>query len=496
MTITESINFISKIESKFPVDQWTIDSVHIWPIIRKQLGFYFRDQTILSQKPTYFSLLHRFKTILKLCRSILGMLKYVYVFSRDSRHNNSPTPSDYIFLGDQVSRIQVRGKWYDRLCEPIMDKLRSHNKTSFHMDPNYTFRIPRSSASMFIQPHLDFLLLRSKLLTKNSNKHTTSLEHFDNFLNFLETNNIHFINYEMIKCKVATIKIWAKFFKQILRTVKPAKAFVVEYNSLVGMAFTLACHEHNITIIEIPHGNHGEFNIGYGHWNKIPKDGYELLPSIFWCWSDIEKGIIQKWAKNVPQAHNTFIGGNPWLSLWKYGKGDFIADYDREISALIKSKHAKTHLLITYEFNFGGLISLIKASPPNWHWWIRTHPIKLHEKWIIKLLFKFSGIKNFEIDRATLLPLYALLKHMDVHVTEYSSVVIESESFGVPSVITSQIGAEAFPNQVSSGWTLPAFTQEDIINAIFFQLEKRSELQETSALKVIHFSSVNFDQIL
>ena len=38
---------------------------------------------------------------------------------------------------------------------------------------------------------------------------------------------------------------------------------------------------------------------------------------------------------------------------------------------------------------------------------------------------------RFEIDAATDLPLYALLRNVDVHVTECSSVVIEAEAFRV-----------------------------------------------------------------
>ena len=33
-------NFIVKIEHDFPVNEWKIDGLHLWPIIRIQLFFY------------------------------------------------------------------------------------------------------------------------------------------------------------------------------------------------------------------------------------------------------------------------------------------------------------------------------------------------------------------------------------------------------------------------------------------------------------------------
>lgn len=496
MNITESLDFINEIEDNYPVDKWTIDSVHIWPIVRLEIYFHFRDEMVMTMKPSYFRLLYKMRPAINFCRSILGILKYFYAFISDNKHNSRPNIADYIFLGDQVSRIPINGKWYDRLCEPIINNLRSLNKTSFHMDPHYKFRIPRNNASMFIQAHLDLLRIRSMLFPKNTDKATTSLENFDSFLELLATKNIHFISYAKIQGKVATIRTWSEYFKDILKTVRPSKAFVVEYNNIVGMAFTLACHENKIEIIEIPHGNHGELNIGYGRWNNVPKNGYELLPSVFWCWSEVEEHIIKKWAKAAPEAHKTFVGGNPWLDLWKEGTVDFIADYDREIMNLKKSKSAKIHILVAYEFDFDGLIKLIKASPSDWHWWIRIHPIKLAERGSIKRLLQNNNVENFTIKEATDFPLYALLKHVDIHITETSSVVIEAELFGVPSVITTTYGTEAFPNQVSSGWTLPAYDQEDIIKAIFTQYEKRNELQASSIPKVEPFDPVNFEQIL
>ena len=33
------VDFINEIEERFDVDEWIVDNIHIWPILRFQLGF-------------------------------------------------------------------------------------------------------------------------------------------------------------------------------------------------------------------------------------------------------------------------------------------------------------------------------------------------------------------------------------------------------------------------------------------------------------------------
>ena len=55
------------------------------------------------------------------------------------------------------------------------------------------------------------------------------------------------------------------------------------------------------------------------------------------------------------------------------------------------------------------------------------------------------------VQRVTDWPLYALLRHMRVHVTAASSVVLEAARFGVPSVIYHLDGTDLFPAELARG---------------------------------------------
>jgi len=94
-----------------------------------------------------------------------------------------------------------------------------------------------------------------------------------------------------------------------------------------------------------------------------------------------------------------------------------------------------------------------------------------------------KGIKDVELGQATSLPLYALLRHMDLHITEYSSTVIEAEAFGVPSVVMNPLEADMFQEQISSGWALPAYTAEEVMDALQLQLDRKKLLREAKATR-------------
>jgi hypothetical protein len=98
-------------------------------------------------------------------------------------------------------------------------------------------------------------------------------------------------------------------------------------------------------------------------------------------------------------------------------------------------------------------------------------------------LVRENRISNGEVDLATDLPLYALLRQMDLHLTFYSSSVLEAKDLGVPSIVVGDYGKELFSDQILSGWALPADTPEEIISGIKAQFHRSEELRKAKAEK-------------
>jgi UDP-N-acetylglucosamine 2-epimerase len=162
--------------------------------------------------------------------------------------------------------------------------------------------------------------------------------------------------------------------------------------------------------------------------------------------------------------------------------------------------NAKRHILVTLQTGFthkGVLADLLQAmrdSPDDWQWWVRLHPVDVDKRSYVRRLLEESKVRNFTLEPATDLPLYALLRQMDVHVTHSSSTVLEAETFSVPSVLVSQYGMERYPEQIRSGWAVSASSSTQILAAVQEQLERKSSL--STARPVDSFSSAAFHAVL
>ena len=122
----------------------------------------------------------------KLAKVAIGHVAHAKNYLKDYRKNDSlKRRVDALFLGDQVSRVLVNSKWYDKFCDPIIDKLKTAEFTSLHMEPLHQYHTPRYNPGMFIQPHLDWLRIRS-LLQMRTGINYDQLQGFKELLTCLE----------------------------------------------------------------------------------------------------------------------------------------------------------------------------------------------------------------------------------------------------------------------------------------------------------------------
>lgn len=486
LTRSDIKEIINDIEGKFPVDKWVINGIHIWPVIRIRL---FADLVRLNvgNSPDYPTMATYTRGIIQISEVLKGFVKFVFAYLADYKRNKKLEVVDTVFLSGSVSSfIKINNKWYEKCCEPFIDYFKNRNLSFLLLTPSHKYYIPRHCSSIFVQLYLDYMKIKSRFILKLTRSWDEKLPNFLNFLDYLRFKNFNIrkITLPIIRREIVAIRLSGDFFKKILEKSKPSLGFVVCYYVTRGYAFNLACRELGIHSIEIQHGVQGDLHMAYGSWYKVPKTGYELLPSLFWCWSDFEAKAIQKWSEKVSKWHRPIIGGNLFLNQWLYSSSDFIKYYDQLILKFKKSyKHCK-HIIFTQSGGiqseyFMNMLHVIKNSPDSWYWWIRIHPGELELKSKMRRLLKEKNITNCNVDYATDLPLYALFRHMDILITFFSTTVIEAEKFGIPSVITHQIGAECFSDQISSGWAMLAFIPKDIITAINHQLERKGVLKHS-----------------
>ena len=487
---SDVVNIINDIEDKFPVDEWIIEKIHIWPLIRLSI-FLTLTRTYVLNSDEYLK--SRFSKMVKLLKLFENIIRYSFAYLIDYKKNSKFRQSKVIFLNDGVSFQKINNKWYSKFCDPFFDYFKSKNISSIMMTPLGEYFIPRYNPSIFIQPYIDYFRVKSSLISKSKKVWNEQLPEFLIFLDYINNLNISNITLQSIRKQVILISLIADFFKKIFIKVRPSLGMLVSYYGVVGFAFNLACRDFGIPSIDIQHGIQGDLHLAYGSWNKVPETGYELLPTLFWCWSENEAASIYKWSQKVSNWHKPIVGGNLFLNYWLSDNSYLVKCYDKKIEAFKNSLKYSRYIIFTQSHPQGkdveNIIPVIKNSPSCWFWLIRIHPCNLKIRYDVKKLLRRNRLVNCEVDIATDYPLYALFRHSDVHVTEISSSVIEAEIFGVPSVITNKCAVERFTSQIENGWAVLAYTTEDIIKAINYQLEKRCILKQNQ--KKVLISSKN-----
>ena len=481
------MDLLNEVEERFPVGEWMIDGIHIWPLVRLELA------TDLTNYSMYPALYHSARSISKgrritslFLREARSLLRFGHAYLQDVSKNAKPQRAEVVFLSDGISFQYLIDSWYEKFCDPFISELREHRIPLFLMTPSHEYFTPRRTPSMFIQPSLDRIRVKM-LLSSNKGFKEQRLDGFQEFIDFIESKELRISLPRLAKIKdeILLIMKYAEFFEEVLKQINPRSAFLVSYYNIGGMALNLACRKLGIISVDIQHGLQGDLHWAYGRWNNLPETGYVLLPKFFWVWSNSEAEAIKRWNSRVSEWHQPVVGGNLFLELWSSSENEIVKTYDNEIGNVKGNKKHLIHVLYTIGYEEVEKLEIIfnamRQTESLCYWWLRVHPGKLKEREFLKKLVRENRISNGEVDLATDLPLYALLRQMDLHLTFYSSSVYEAEDLGVPSVVVGDYGKELFSVQISSGWALPADTPEEIISGIKAQFHKREEFKKARA---------------
>lgn len=497
ISTTKIIYHLNEIEKRLPVNEWTVDSISIWPLLRIDLASKLRDYYAAlafdeSCKPKnnrnkylkYLSFAAR--EIIQISKYCTMYLKYCTMYLNDySKNADAGSHKDIVFLSNGISYSFINNSWYEKFCDPLIERFRSIGITSLLLSPLHKYFIPRKTESVFIQPNIDILRVKAKILSQFNNSFKVHLPFYNNLADYFINQNIpvKILPLRVIIKRVLYIRTLVKFYRGLLKKITPYIAFQVCYYSLEGMAFNIACREFGIHSIDIQHGVAGSVHFSYGHWLNVPDNGYELLPSIFWTWSDDDALAIMAWNNKVKHLHLPLIGGNLLLNKWLLANDSSVEFYDRQVMEIKNAHHDCIHVLYTLHNmeKFDDLkrkLMTICKTAEKLFFWVRLHPCGLDQRDMIKRIVMENEITNINIDQATDLPIYAFLRNLDVHITGCSSTVIEAELFGVPSVVMSDTAKIYYKDQLTSGWAVHISDIEECISAIQYQNKNKAFLKK------------------
>ncbi len=449
---------LADVESRFPVAEWRAGGVALWPMLRVRWVFdEIASNAAASDGQVHASTAKRiYRRLREMIRAYVPLAGDALVY-REGR-DRGPAERDLLFLSDGLTFARLGEQWLERLCDPIIARAARQGLRSALWTPLYGVRRPRVTPSRFVQLRVDLASIMA-ISWGRFRPAEVELPQHDRVLALLVQRGFGVASLERSKIirDAARLRAITQFYRRELARVRPRLAFIVSYYSLEGFGFVLACHEQNIRVVELQHGVQGDLHPAYGAWPPPLGGKHELLPDVFWVWSDWESKVIERWALGT--RHRAFAAGNPWLDVWRDDTiWPGVAATKRAALDLKARAAGRPVVLVTLQYGlpatvqFEPLARLIQSEGQVFQFWVRLHPMMLSERDKVRGLLGTGDHLN--LDEPTDLSLHALLPHADVHLTHSSSTVIEAAQFGVRSVITSNWGAELYCALIDAGWAV------------------------------------------
>ncbi len=480
---------ITDYEMSHPVDTFKLSEIHVWPILRMQAA------SALYRKKEVTG--HGFKKYIKIIKKNLLIGKQLLLFRTHLMKNGLHYPtegykpdfseSDLVFLTPTHARqIMINGKFYDIYVDAFLDQLSNINFSTliWEINQNTEYRLPPYRNSVLIS---HFLFRTNVMAFLNSYKilKIKVPKWYREYAEWLKSLNGSPIKYHDFLLFVDLLLRQAKLFEKWLRNIRPKALFVICWYSPTSMAATLAASRLGIKTVDFQHGLQGINAFAYASWKKSPPNKYELIPKYFWTWGEIDSHSIRSSSCQVISPENVIIGGYPWINLWRYEHKlpAYCHKYMEEAKCLTMNKSRS--ILVTLQAykhidNFEILFQAIQNSPSNWQWLLRMHPNSFDDKNKINMLAQKSKHPNIDIEKASELPLYALLKAVDIHLTWWSTCALECIPFGIPTIIIHENGKEAFDEFIKRGDMIFANNTKEIIH----QIAHSEPLKKTNVEKI------------
>lgn|GEM_PF-5218350 len=446
MPYVEIASFLQGLEERYPVAEWRIAGIHIWPLLRIEIAVNLRRLNYIgSFAPTRKA---TFKA---------GSL--IHSIWRDREHEACISRRvDIALFGISSGKTRITGQYYNQYIDPLRLFLEDNHISSIHVerDKSGDPGLPRFASSVILSYPLMrpvFWLIKRSIRMHGVNAQLVGLDRLRAELSaYLDKDDFLLPASQIWKFeKLVAYKI---FYTMFLRLIRPRIVILQCFYSSDSMAISWACRSLSIPCFDYQHGVQGASHYAYSAWCNIPFDGYELFPTGFLTWDEGSTLQLKQWVgRNV----SVYTIGN----LWHEAFDNFRQDFAESLNELGKQAMGRIIVLYTMQdFLPPSWIVATIRNTPSVFWCIRMHPqYKTVKEPFVEAI---GAAKNFEIDVSTILPLPSLLRMADIHVTGSSSVVREAEIYGVHSIVTDQIGITYYSDSIRGGLASFALDESEL----------------------------------
>jgi hypothetical protein len=470
---------INDIETSVAVDKITYGSHPVWPLIKYYLYFSYVKKSWKSNRandpmqtkaPNYKpTLLNRISSHLN--NSIQLVKNYSKHRYELRKYYASVKEQDALMIDvrDVLYEEKISNKYYSRYLSPYLEALLKKHKVNLLSIEERTAIHEQKSIVPYIF-NTRFYLAYTSILKHYTTKYNSEItfNNFELFAGYFKDKTFHnnSITEAFLKPKLEQILQFEKLWRTLLKVRKPKVVFLsCHYGSLSHLGMLMAAKHLNIRTVEIQHG----ISLGtmYMGWSKEPKGGYDLLPEYYWSWSLADIDAL-KFSRKNSKSFKPILGGNLWFE--KNMQESLANDANIQVEELIHTASPLKIILVTLQHSLPlsqTLIDSIQYSSKDWLWLIRFHPRDFVDPTYRSNYIKaLSGFTNIEYEFTTKANLYSLLKKVNVHITHFSTVAIESISFKVPTILLDDKMKDTFKMYIDSKNFFIANTSTELLDYI------------------------------
>ncbi len=479
MTAKEMIEVFRILETKFPVAQWQVNGVHVWPLIRLRIGAVCQRKHFGHKEKVHDSLLAKFRWMGRRIRT------YTTYYLRDYKHNQEIKSSDIVLFGDSADRIvkMPTGELFDHNLDPIREGLTKRGYKCFEFEQIGTsfFRNLRWSDSYLVDMQVLKAIIKRKIYRKNDT--VNEMKEFDEFQLNLIKYKIGAVLLSSVIAHTLLLIDLANWFEDKLKVICPSIIILGPWYGDAQMALTMASKRLRIPVVDVQHGMSAGtgFHIAYSDWTNIPPQGYEVMPNYFWVYSQSDCEAIKSWGKN---REKTILGGRPMDLVWRNPVGGSLVHFFQKRYSRLWDSNGRPVIL----FGLSGrgveypewLIEFIN-SDTKYIWLIRSHPnvdayqSDFQSRLVLKGNIFWKEVASF--------PLEILLQNVDVHLTMISSIILDAALWGCRSVAIHSDVRELYAQQIKDKTLLYVDSPESLSKALDEIVKnKNSKSSETSSL--------------
>ena len=242
----------------------------------------------------------------------------------------------------------------------------------------------------------------------------------------------------------------SRVLERWLRSARPGLVVLDCWSNWPLIAAALAAHRLSIPVMELQHGIQEHSHVAYHWWRKEPAGGWPARPDLFWVWGARAENLYYETNRTQQEV---IRGGNPWIRRWLLKTDPEVETACKEVSNLVDGYSRS--ILVTLQnpgsLDLGCLKDIISTSPSNWIWLIRAHPAWKLDRLGFEQEIRGSSRAVVRLHEPDELPLYALLRVVDLHVSSYSTCSNEALAFGKPTILLSEQGLAMFREFVEKG---------------------------------------------